>query len=165
SSIEEIPADVYATILALEALGVDIDISQNKIEFEGVGGKFRKPSHSINCGNSGTTARLLMGLLAGANLPATLTGDRSLSRRPMRRVAELLDRFGALIETSPTGGMPVVIDPAKLHSADVRTPVPSAQMKSAAILAALQAEGRSQISETRRSRNHTELMLEAFGTG
>src|SRR5947199_10616835 len=93
SSIEEIPADVYATILALEALGVDIDISQNKIEFEGVGGKFRKPSHSINCGNSGTTARLLMGLLAGTNLPATLTGDRSLSRRPMRRVAELLDRF------------------------------------------------------------------------
>src|ERR1051325_3374669 len=72
SSIEEIPADVYATILALESLGVDIDVSREKLEFQGIGiGNFKQPRHKINCANSGTTARLLMGLLAGENVTAT----------------------------------------------------------------------------------------------
>jgi len=165
SSIEEIPADVYATILALESVGVDFDISNKKIEFQGIGkGNFRKPNHKINCGNSGTTARLLMGLLAGENFSATLTGDSSLSRRPMGRVAELLQRFGADVHTSG-GSLPAIINGRKLHSSYVSTYVSSAQMKSAAILAALNAGGDSQVTEPIRSRNHTELMLEAFGNG
>lgn len=165
SSIEDIPADVYATILALEALGVDIDISRNKLEFQGVGiGHFTQPHHKINCANSGTTARLLMGLLAGENLRAVLTGDASLSGRPMGRVAAILKEFGANIESSESGTMPVTINGTKLHSALVHTELSSAQIKSAAILAALHTGG-AEIHEKTRSRNHTELMLEAFGSG
>jgi 3-phosphoshikimate 1-carboxyvinyltransferase len=166
TAIEDIATDVYATILALESLGVEIEISRESIELQGIGiGNFKSPRHKINCGNSGTTARLLMGLLAGENVSATLTGDSSLSQRPMGRVAELLQRFGAEIQTLGNGTLPATINGKKLHSASVQTGTSSAQMKSAAILAALHVDGTSIISEKIRSRNHTELMLEAFGKG
>src|ERR1700722_11540657 len=90
SSPSSLSDDVIATVLALESLGVPVDVEQDRIELQGVGRRgYRAPSHAINCANSGTTARLLMGLLAGQPFASTLTGDASLSARPMERVAKL----------------------------------------------------------------------------
>ena len=103
-SIESLSHDVLATILALESLGVPIEVTPEQIELQGVGRHgFRAPGHIINCANSGTTARLLMGLLAGQSFESVLSGDRSLNARPMKRLADLLVTMGATIETSGTG--------------------------------------------------------------
>ena len=163
-SIGAISHDVIATVLALESLGVPVELFPDHIALQGVGrGGHRTPTHVINCANSGTTARLLMGLLAGQSFNAALTGDESLSIRPMKRVANLLAEMGASIVTAPDGTLPVMINGKPLHGATIELPVASAQMKSAVLLAGLYAEGITTVSEPGQSRDHTERMFEAFG--
>jgi len=124
-----------------------------------------EPSGVIDCGNSGTTTRLLMGVLAGWDIPVTLTGDASLSRRPMRRVADPLERMGARVETSSGGTLPLRMRGGRLRAVREELPVASAQLKSAVLLAGLRAQGRTIVSEPSPSRDHTERMLPAFGVG
>jgi 3-phosphoshikimate 1-carboxyvinyltransferase len=158
--------DVIATILALESLGVPVDVEDDHIELHGVGRRgYRAPTHAINCANSGTTARLLMGLLAGQPFASTLTGDASLSMRPMKRLANLLAEMDAIIATDPRGTLPLDIAGQVLHGTTVTLPVPSAQIKSAIMLAGLFADTPTTIVESAPSRDHTERMLAAFGFG
>jgi len=125
--------------------------------------RFSRPAASLNCGNSGTTARLLLGLLAAQRFEATLTGDRSLRRRPMRRVTEPLVAMGARISASRGDGLPVTIRGGRLHDLDWRMPVPSAQIKSALLLAAAAGRVSVTIRQPAESRDHTERMLRHFG--
>lgn len=165
TAIEDIPVDIISTILAMQSLGVPIELSRSEIELQGVGiSGYHAPKHQINCGNSGTTARLLMGLLAGQDFSSTLTGDRSLSARPMKRLADLLNNeLGANITTSGEGNLPLKIIGKELHPGDTLLPVASAQMKSAFLIAGLHIQGRVSVTEPHLSRNHTENMLSAFG--
>ena len=161
-----ISQDVIATMLALESLGVPVEMSDTQIELQGVGlHGYRAPSHAINCANSGTTARLLMGLLAGQPFDSTITGDASLSKRPMKRLADVLSTLGATIETSGTGTLPAAVHGNTLYAANISLPVASAQMKTAALFAGLFAEGITRVREPAQSRDHTERMMAAFGFG
>lgn len=165
-SIEVLSHDVLATALAMESLGVPIEVNPTEIELQGVGRHgLRAPGHTINCANSGTTARLLMGLLAGQTFDSALGGDRSLSARPMRRLADILAVMGARIETSSGGSLPVTVFGTPLRSNEISLPVASAQMKSALLLAGLFAEGTTVVREPFDSRDHTERMLASFGFG
>jgi 3-phosphoshikimate 1-carboxyvinyltransferase len=120
------------------------------------------PGIELDCGNSGTTMRLMAGVLAGAPFGAVLTGDASLSARPMERVAEPLRAMGAHVRTSD-GHAPIEIAGGPLHAITYRTPVPSAQLKSAVLLAACVAEGVTEVREPAATRDHTERVLEALG--
>lgn len=164
-SLSAISHDVFATVLALESLGVPIELFPNHIDLQGVGLRgLRAPSHKINCANSGTTARLLMGLLAGQSFTTVLTGDVSLSQRPMRRLSTILnDSFGAKIETTADGTLPASIHGRPIQSAEVVLPVSSAQMKTAILFAGLFGDGVTTVQSPHQSRDHTERMLEAFG--
>ena len=123
-----------------------------------------RPAGQLDCGNSGTTIRMLMGILAGAGLEATLFGDASLSRRPMERVAAPLRSLGAVIETSDEGKPPVTVwGGHPLHAAEITSEVASAQVKSAVLLAGLFMDGETSFTEPARSRDHTERMLRMMG--
>ena len=156
-------ADCLSTLAALAALGV-----RHALEDEGVlaiHGRpdgFDAPAHALDLGNSGTAMRLLLGLLAGRGTPATLTGDASLSRRPMARVVEPLRAMGADVEASD-GHPPLVVRPARLTGRAHELPVASAQVKSCLLLAGLFARGTTRIVEPLPSRDHTERMLALFG--
>lgn len=159
-------ADALSTMNVFRAMGVDIEGPQaGRVTVHGVGlHGLRAPSGDLDCGNAGTAMRLLMGLLAGQRFDSVLIGDESLSRRPMRRVAEPLSRMGARIETSPSGTPPVRIHPSsRLHGIDYTMPVASAQVKSAVLLAGLYAEGETAVTEPAPTRDHTERMLAGFG--
>lgn len=158
--------DVLATIDAFRALGVKIDNhGDGRLSVYGVGvDGLQAPAAPLYLGNSGTSMRLLCGILAGAGLPATLTGDPSLSRRPMRRVAEPLNRMGARLSTAEGGTPPVVLaGGGRLQAIDYLLPVASAQVKSAVLLAGLYADGITRVTEPAPTRDHTELMLRACG--
>ena len=158
--------DVLATIDAFRALGVVIDNhGAGRLTVHGVGvDGLRTPPAALYLGNSGTSMRLLCGILAGAGLPATLSGDPSLSRRPMRRVAAPLNQMGARLNTSADGTPPVVLaGGGRLRGIDYVLPVASAQVKSAVLLAGLYAEGTTQVTEPAPTRDHTERMLSACG--
>jgi len=163
-----LPADdCLRSLAAVEALGVTVvkePALRLRIEGKGVDA-LREPASLLDLGNSGTTLRLLTGLLAGRPFVSVLTGDASLRRRPMRRVIEPLTRMGA--EIFAWGGgerAPLVIQGRRpLRSIDAALPVASAQLKSALLLAALSAEGTTRITEPARSRDHTERMLPQFG--
>lgn len=156
--------DCLATVAALRALGVDVEKRGSDWHVAGRGlHGLRAPDKAIDCGNSGTAMRLLAGVLAGLPFEATLTGDASLSRRPMRRVAEPLGEMGASIETTTAGTAPLVVrGTSGLRAIEYRLPVPSAQVKSALLLAGLRAEGAMRVIEPGISRDHTERMLAAF---
>jgi len=159
-------ADSLATLRALHALGVSITgPDAGRVRIQGVGLRgLRAPSSELDLGNSGTSMRLLAGLLAGQSFATTLVGDPSLSRRPMRRVTEPLRRMGARIETTDRGTAPLRITPvAGLAPIDYRMPVASAQVKSGLLLAGLYAGGETCVTEPAPSRDHTERMLAAFG--
>ncbi|UCD39175.1 MAG: 3-phosphoshikimate 1-carboxyvinyltransferase [Fidelibacterota bacterium] len=158
-------ADVVSTRLCLEQCGIPIRDDGDTVILEGQGGVFKSPSKDLNAGNSGTTARLLAGLLAGRGIQARLIGDTSLSRRPMGRIVEPLQQMGAMIHLSPRGTLPLTLYPASLTSLDYTLPVASAQVKSALLLAALGGEGAVSITEPIPTRTHTELMLQALGAG
>ena len=157
-------ADARSTLRAVAACGAEVDDSDSsRIRIRGRGGLL-SPDADLDCGNAGTLMRLLCGTAAGQNIACRLTGDESLSRRPMRRVAEPLSRMGARVETEADGTPPVVL---RRHSGltgiHYDSPVASAQVKSALLLAGLRARGETTISEPHASRDHTERMLGAFG--
>ena len=152
-------ADCLSSVACMRALGAQIEVEGDKIHVRGAQGL---RAADCDCGNSGTTMRLLMGLVAGQGVNARLTGDDSLSRRPMERVAAPLRLLGADIETTE-GHAPVTVRPARLCGCTVDTQVASAQVKSALILAALGADGETVVREPLLSRDHTERMLAAMG--
>ena len=158
-------ADCMATLDAVAAMGIAIErpgAGVVRIRGAGLGG-LRAPSAALDLGNSGTSMRLLAGLLAGQGFDAILIGDASLMSRPMERVAAPLRRMGADVRTNE-GRPPIAIHGGRpLKGVDHRLDVPSAQVKSALLLAGLQAAGRTRVREPAPSRDHTERMLEAFG--
>jgi 3-phosphoshikimate 1-carboxyvinyltransferase len=158
--------DCLATLNAFRAMGVDIQhIGQGPMVIEGVGLEgLKPPENPLHMGNSGTSMRLLSGLLAGQRFDTMLTGDASLTRRPMKRVTEPLSRMGACIETTPAGTAPLYIYGGRpLVGIDYAVPMASAQVKSSLLLAGLYARGRTCISEPAPTRDHTERMLQGFG--
>jgi 3-phosphoshikimate 1-carboxyvinyltransferase len=159
--------DVGRTRDALIALGVQMERRGETLRVRGVGlDGLRAASTRIDCGNSGTSARLLLGLLAGRSFATTLFGDDSLQRRPMRRVVAPLQIMGARFASEATGELtlPVTVSAtAKLHGARFALEIASAQVKSAILLAALRAEGETVVTEPARSRDHTERMLARQG--
>ena len=158
--------DTRATARVFEQLGVRIEApapSERIVHGVGLDG-LRASASPLDCGNAGTGMRLLAGLLAGQLFDSVLVGDESLSRRPMRRVTEPLARMGARIETADGGLPPLRIEGgAALNGIDFESPVASAQVKSAVLLAGLYAEGRTSVVEPRPTRDYTERMLRAFG--
>lgn len=160
--------DVRSTRRCLEALGVSIIEKSGVIVVKGHGGRqpLAAPSQALDCGNSGTTMRLMSGLLAGQPFESQLIGDASLSRRPMKRVAEPLSLMGAEINLTPTGCAPMLIRGQKpLRAVTYRLPVPSAQVKSAVLLAGLFSEGTVTVEDPFLSRDHTERMLSWLSNG
>jgi 3-phosphoshikimate 1-carboxyvinyltransferase len=159
-------ADVRSTATCLEALGLSTEQGE-RWTVRGVGpGGFRSPRSVLDCGNSGTTMRLLLGLLAGAGVEATLDGDASLRKRPMRRVLAPLRAMGARMAGSGSEeeGAPIQVQAAvSLRGALHRLPIASAQVKSAIVLAGLAADGETRIREPQLSRDHSERMLAAWG--
>jgi len=157
-------ADCHSTLACLRSLGVEItESSAGAVTLMGRGlGQLRSPAAPLDAGNSGTTMRLMAGILAGHPFPATMTGDASLSRRPMGRVTAPLEMMGASITTTD-GHAPLVIQGGKLRAIDYCPPVPSAQIKSAVLLAGLHADGTTTVVETAATRDHTERALAAFG--
>lgn len=157
--------DCLATMRSFEAMGVSIQRSDaTSLTIDGVGiHGLRPPGRALYLGNSGTSMRLMSGLLAAQSFPSVLTGDESLSRRPMRRVIDPLSRMGARIE-SEQGLAPLKIHPAdRLQAISHRSKIASAQVKSCVLLAGLYAEGETEVLEPETSRDHTERMLRAFG--
>ena len=152
--------DCLSTCRCMRELGAEISIEGTTIHVKGVS-KFQS-GKTLDCGNSGTTIRLLTGFLAGKGIEVTLTGDESLSKRPMSRVADPLSRLGAIVSTTD-GYAPVRVSPARLKGTDITLKVASAQVKSAVILAGLAADGETRVTEPVQSRDHTERMLAAMG--
>ncbi len=158
--------DNYSTLKAFRAMGVQIeDQGEGRLLVEGVGlNGLIEPSSVLDCGNSGTTMRLMTGLLSGQNFFSVLTGDQYLRKRPMRRVVEPLSRMGARIDGRDDGERaPLAIRGGNLHGIEYESPVASAQIKSALLLAGLYAEGETTVREPHLSRDHSERMLRAFG--
>ena len=158
--------DVERTIEAFKNMGVNIIKKNNKYYVEGVGLKgLEKPKKPIDCGNSGTTARLLSGVLVGQKFDSIIVGDESLSMRPMDRIILPLSKMGAKIKGRMNKHLPICISPSqdKLKSINYELPVASAQVKSAILLATLYATGKTSIIENKVTRDHTERMLEYFG--
>lgn len=154
-------ADCLSTIDCFKKIGIDIDINGENITVHGNGLRgLKKPDEMLYTGNSGTTTRLLCGILAGQNFDTSITGDASIQKRPMGRVVQPLSMMGAKIENEYC---PLYITGTKLHGIDYKMPVASAQVKTAIILAGLYADGETVIHEIEKSRDHTELMLSAMG--
>lgn len=153
--------DLFSTINCFRALGCKIAIDDELITVEGRGYKnFVRPAAELDCGNSGTTSRLISGILAAQDFETTLTGDESLSKRPMNRIVKPLSAMGAVIKTSSDGTLPLTISPSDgLHPVEYELEVSSAQVKSAVLLAGLHLDGETTVIENVPTRNHTEKML------
>ncbi len=156
--------DCMATVGAMRSLGVAIEVAdETTLIVHGMRGVFTAPTGEIDCGNSGTTMRLMAGILAGQPFRSRLVGDASLSKRPMRRVIEPLTKMGAKITAEGKDGRPpLVIEGGKLKPLQFVSPVASAQVKSAVLLAGMFAKGKTSVTEPTQSRDHTERMLEYF---
>lgn len=157
--------DVRATLNACRQLGMQVTHDAETLLFEGVGASgLARPEKPLDMGNSGTAMRLLAGVLAAQPFETELTGDASLSERPMTRIVRPLGLMGARIETREGGRPPLLIFGSRnLHGIDYQSPIASAQVKSCLLLAGLYAQGHTTVSEPLRSRDHTEKMLPAFG--
>jgi 3-phosphoshikimate 1-carboxyvinyltransferase len=156
-------ADCASTLACMQALGARVrKIEDGRIEIDGVGGCVTPAGQPLDCGNSGSTMRMISGLLAPQQGTFTLIGDASLSRRPMERIRKPLAEMGAHL-TLTDGHAPITIEGAPLHAIDFTTPVPSAQVKTCLLLAGLQTEGTTTVREAIRTRDHSELALRAFG--
>lgn len=157
--------DCLSTMEAFRALGVDIERpAPSTLIIHGTGGRFKPPAAAIDCGNSGTTMRLLSGLLAAQPFQTRLIGDASLSKRPMKRIIEPLSLMGAHIHAEGLQDRPPLrVEGGGLHGIDYVSPVASAQIKSAVLLAGLFASGQTSVIEPHLSRDHTERMFEFFG--
>lgn len=158
-------ADCLSTISCFEKMGIRIENNGSSVLVHGQGlHGLKKPETILDCGNSGTTTRLISGILAAQNFPVALTGDDSIKKRPMNRIIEPLALMGAQIKSMENNGCaPIAITGQKLHGIHYTSKVASAQVKSAILLAGLYADGETRVTEPYVSRNHTEIMLEAFG--
>ncbi len=156
-------ADCASTLACMESLGAKITRHEDSsVEVTGVAGHVTPADHPLDCGNSGSTMRMMSGLLAAQPGRFTLVGDASLSRRPMERIRKPLEAMGACL-TLTEGHAPLAIDGGPLRAIDYTTPVPSAQVKTCVLLAGLQTEGVTTVREAIRTRDHSELALRAFG--
>jgi 3-phosphoshikimate 1-carboxyvinyltransferase len=156
-------ADCASTLDCLRALGCEIEREGGNVRVRGRGAELDTPAGELDCGNSGSTMRMLAGILAGQKFASVLVGDESLSRRPMQRVAEPLERMGATITAREGFRPPLRIRGERLRGIEYRMPVASAQVKSAVLFAGLLAEGETSVEEPVRTRDHSELALRAFG--
>jgi 3-phosphoshikimate 1-carboxyvinyltransferase len=157
-------ADCRSTLDCFSRLGVKYEMDGERIRISGAGmDGLRKPRRTLDAGNSGTTMRMMAGILAGQEFRSTLDGDASLRHRPMRRVMDPLAKMGARIESRDGGFAPLKIEGTRLSPIDYALPVPSAQVKSAVLLAGLFADGVTSVTEPVRTRDHTELALAEFG--
>ena len=156
--------DCLSTIDCFRKMGVSIDVSDKEVVVEGVGlHGLTAPKSELYTGNSGTTTRLLSGILAGQSFTSTMNGDATIQRRPMGRVMKPLREMGASIEGKDDNFCPLTMHPSELHGIEYRLPVASAQLKSAILLAGLYAEGQTTVIEPAPSRDHTERMFRALG--
>ena len=152
--------DVSSTISCLKNCGIEINKNGKDITIQG--GTLRDPKNVLDCGNSGTTIRLLAGLLAGQGINATLVGDKSLSKRPMRRIIDPLMKMGVKI-SSKNNFAPITIEQSKMNPINYYSPIASAQVKSCILFAGMGVEGLTQINEPFQSRDHSEIMLQHLG--
>lgn len=157
--------DCLSTIDCFRKMGVNIDINDKEVIVKGVGLRgLKKPNEILNVGNSGTTIRLMMGILAGNEFESTVIGDESIGKRPMKRVTDPLRLMGCNIKGNDDANFtPITIYGGNLNGIEYEMPVASAQVKSSIILASLYANSSSTIIEKSKSRNHTEIMLKSFG--
>lgn len=156
-------ADCASTLACMEALGAKVrNLGDGVVEVDGIGGHVTPASHPLDCGNSGSTMRMISGLLAPQPGVFTLVGDASLTRRPMERIRKPLAEMAARV-TLTDGHAPVIIEGCALRPIDYTTPVPSAQVKTCVLLAGLQTTGATTVREAVRTRDHSELALRAFG--
>lgn len=159
-------ADPHSSLACMEALGATVvktgTGAEAVIEVTGVSGAFRQPAQPLDCGNSGSTMRMLAGLIAAHPYTFTLIGDHSLTMRPMERIRKPLSQMGANIDLVD-GHAPMTVHGGPLHAIDFTTPIPSAQVKTAVLFSGLQAEGTTSLTESIRTRDHTEHALKAFG--
>ena len=158
-------ADCLSTISCFRSMGVEIENNGSTVLVHGNGlHGLKKPHSTLDCGNSGTTTRLISGILAAQDFTVTLTGDASIQKRPMKRIIAPLTQMGARIRSVHENGCaPLEITGSPLHGIHYQSPVASAQVKSAILLAGLYADGDTRVTEPHVSRNHTELMLSRFG--
>ncbi len=162
-------ADPHSTLACMAALGATVAIQPDgSIDITGTAGNFQKPAHPLDCGNSGSTMRMLAGLIAPHPHTFVLTGDESLSARPMERIRKPLAQMGAEIHLTGGDGAvgghaPMTVVGHPLTAIDFTTPIPSAQVKTAVLFAGLQAQGVTSLSESIRTRDHSEHALRAFG--
>ncbi len=157
-------ADCHSTLGCMKALGADVKIAKDTVRITGRGPRGLSSSwRALDAGNSGTTMRLLTGILAGQEFTTKLTGDGSLQKRPMKRVVGPLREMGADIRARDDNFAPLEIKGTRLHAIDYQMPMASAQVKSAVLLAGLFAEGMTSVTEPAKTRDHTELALEEFG--
>lgn len=156
-------ADCASSLACVSALGAQVSRREDgSVEITGVGGRFQPPAAVLDCGNSGSTMRMLSGLLAAQTGSFTLIGDTSLSRRPMERIRKPLSQMGGGMDLTD-GHAPITIQGGPLKAIDYTTPVPSAQVKTAILFAGLQAQGTTTVREAVRTRDHGEMALRAFG--
>ncbi|WP_143318797.1 3-phosphoshikimate 1-carboxyvinyltransferase [Clostridium sp. HBUAS56010] len=158
-------ADCLSTISCFQKMGIPIEVNGETVIVKGKGLRgLKKPESILDCGNSGTTTRLISGILAAQNFDVTLTGDDSIKKRPMKRIMEPLSLMGADIRSIPGNGCaPLAITGKPLHGIHYTSKVASAQIKSSILLAGLYAQGETKVTEPYVSRNHTEIMLSSFG--
>jgi 3-phosphoshikimate 1-carboxyvinyltransferase len=157
-------ADCHSTLGCVRALGIEVDGSGTEFVIHGKGlDGLRAPAKDLDAGNSGSTIRMLSGILAGQAFPSRIFGDESLSRRPMQRVMKPLGQMGARIDARDGQFPPLRIEGGALRAIDYTLPVPSAQVKTCILFAGLYAEGETTIMEPVRSRDHTEIALREFG--
>jgi len=157
-------ADCHSTLGCMRALGADVKVDKTTVRVTGHGLRGLKRSwRALDAGNSGTTIRLLSGILAGQEFKTTISGDDSLQKRPMKRVVGPLREMGAEIKAREDNFAPLEIRGGNLHAIEYRMPMASAQVKSAVLLAGLFAKGETIVTEPARTRDHTELALEEFG--
>ena len=156
-------ADCISTISIFKKMGIDIELDNTFVKVHGKGlYGLTCPHEILDCGNSGTTTRLVSGILSAQNFTSVLTGDKSIQKRPMNRIITPLSMMGADIESND-GFAPLTITGSKLHGIEYNSPVASAQVKSAILLAGLYASSPNTVTEPAKSRDHTELMLKKFG--
>ena len=156
-------ADCASTLGCLRSLGVKWERNGGSVVIIGSGSRLQAPATSLDCGNSGSTIRMLSGILAGQEFISDLIGDESLSRRPMARIIAPLEMMGAKIEARDGGRPPLRLSGAKLKAIDYKLPVASAQVKTSLLFAGLFADGMTRIEEPIQTRDHGELALQAFG--
>ena len=156
-------ADCISTISIFKKMGIDIELDNTSVKVHGMGlYDLRCPHEILDCGNSGTTTRLVSGILSAQNFTSVLTGDKSIQKRPMNRIITPLSMMGANIKSND-GFAPLTITGSSLHGINYNSPVASAQVKSAILLAGLYASSPTTVVEPAKSRDHTELMLKKFG--